>query len=192
MSSLRSCIGGLLIASVLLGAEARGHDAAPPPLCKSPLLTRDSRYDVLACEGLELMEKKAYAEAAKRFERALAIGLFEQPNYKLLPLLALAHHRAGDKAKALAALESAELALNVLTGIGKCVDEGDDKFVLYEEGMPVRSPQAAATVDRMCGAILEDYYMPSSLRRFVAFADRVREFLEVSDEIHPPEPDDSE
>ena len=140
-------------------------------------------YNELARSGVALMKDGAYREAAKHFERALKIPLFEQPNFKLLPRLALAQFRAGDREKADATLERAELALSVLAGVVYCV-EGEAGFELvYSTGHPVTSSQEANVAGRMCGAAYDGYYVRPTLESFVRDSELLQCFFDIREEI---------
>jgi len=140
-------------------------------------------YNGLVCEGIRLMGQGLNADAAERFEKALEIQLFEQPNFQLLPRLALARSRAGDRLRAKAASETAEIALQILTGVARCV-ETDEWFELVTVyGERIRSPHHHAVVRRMCGAARDGCYLHQSLEAFLHDADLAHYFFEVKSEI---------
>jgi len=134
------------------------------------------------------MEQRACAEAADRFEKALELHLFEQPNYKLLSRLALARFRAGDHVRANIAMESAELALSVLAGVVRCIETKEGFELIKASGRHISSSQRDAVRARMCGAAYDGYYVRPKLETFLRDADLIRYFFEVKSEIDPRTP----
>jgi hypothetical protein len=147
------------------------------------LIAGATEYNKLTCVGIDLMEEKAYGEAVRYFERALQIPLPEQPNFKLLPRLALAQFHAGDREKAQATLEAAELAVSVFAGVIKCVEGPTGFALIYSSGLPVTSSQEGNIASRMCGAAYDDYYTRTSLESFVRDSEIIRYFFRIGDEI---------
>jgi hypothetical protein len=128
------------------------------------------------------MDAGRFAEAARDFEQALAIRLFEIPNFQLFPKLALAYSRAGDKRAARLNLERGRIALSLLVGVYHC-DETPTGYLLDEAGTPLEGPQASEIMRRMCGAIYEHIYTSSSLEGFVWRARLVEYYFTVAKEI---------
>ena len=73
-------------------------------------------YNDLVCQAVKDFEQENYRASIRRLEEAGRLILFEFPNFKILPLLALSYHRAGEKKKALKTLEQARVSLLIANG----------------------------------------------------------------------------
>ncbi len=175
----------LLLAAVLGSPLANANGTKSDEACgAAEVVPGAAEYNKLACIGIDLMGENAHGEAVTHFERALRIPLLEQPNFKLLPRLALAYSRAGNPEKARATLGSAELALSVFAGVIQCV-EGESGFELaYSSGLPVTALQKEEIAKRMCGAAYDGYYVRPNLESFVKDSEIVRYFFQVREEIN--------
>jgi len=139
-------------------------------------------YNRLVCEGARQMEQRRYAEAAKTFEMAMKIPLFEFPNFALFPRLALAFFKAGDREKAKDALQKAEISLSVLIGKMHCKEEEQDFRLVNQEGVSV-AVHGEAISERMCGAAYEYIYTQRSFEIVLSDAKLIALYFEVKQEI---------
>lgn len=118
------------------------------------------RYNALVCTGVEYMDRGDYLAAAEVLEEAMNVRFFESANYVLFPRLALAYFRAGDTLKAESNLRKAELSLSIKSGVIKCVERGEDQYVLRRkkdgriglQDIPMRKEEEDI-VERMCGSL---------------------------------------
>jgi hypothetical protein len=174
----------LLLAAVLCSLLANANGTKNDGTCgAAEVVPGAAEYNKLTCIGIDLMGENAYGEAVRHFERALQIPLLEQPNFKLLPRLALSYFRAGNLEKARTTLGAAELALSVFAGVIQCV-EGESGFSLvYSSGAPVTALQKDKIGRRMCGAAYDGYYVRPSLESFVSDSEMIRYFFQVREEI---------
>ncbi|GMW07705.1 MAG: hypothetical protein AMXMBFR8_25010 [Nevskiales bacterium] len=143
----------------------------------------NAEYDRLVCEGEELMGQGRFADAAQRLEAALRIPLFEQPNFKPLPRLALAYFRSGRAKQAEMTIDEAQLALSVLADVARCVEGDAGFFIVYANGSPVTSLRRNETARRMCGAAYDGYYVRTTLQSFLRDAELIQYFFRVKEEI---------
>jgi len=134
----------------------------------------------LVCQGLQSIERERYRDAIEAFERALAIHLFEVPNFQLFPRLALAYSKAGDGKKAQENLEKARALLLVLIGTYRCEETSAGFVFVNRQGGAVDEQFAADIARRMCGAAYDYIYETDSLEEFAHKARLVHAYLEVS------------
>ncbi len=180
------------IVTLLLAAAPRASIDVPAEgktaaTCGAPeVVVGAVEYNKLTCAGIASMKVHAYAEAARYFDKALQIPLLEQPNFKLLPRLALAQFRAGDEEAGRATLEEAELALSVLAGVVRCVEEQGGFALVYSTGLPVNSSRAGRVARRMCGAAYDGYYIRATLQSFLRDSELIRYFFTVQAELERP------
>ncbi len=129
------------------------------------------------------MQKNEYEEAIKSFEAALALHLFETPNFELFPQLAWAYFKAGDLKKAEDSLVKAELSLSVFAGIFKC-EEGEGGFYLRDKNGARRTGTISDEVTAiMCGAAYDYIYEHRSLERVLLEAEIVKRYFDVKQRI---------
>ena len=154
---------------VLISAHANGSDLSP---CAAP--------------EFEYMQDQEYLEAAELFEEALAVHLFETPNFELLPRLAWAYFQAGNRQEAENALLEAELSLLVLTGIAKCVETTLEDGMFYlrgTDGSRLSGIVSNNVMDRMCGGFYDGYYEPRSLDQVLQDAKLVQNYFDIKQRI---------
>lgn len=133
--------------------------------CEAPELVGPSppQYASLICSSLELAEEGDFAEAAKYLESALDVHLYEYPNYRALPRLALYYARSGNTIAGDLMLEEARLALSIVLGLISCVSN-DEGFHLESGGVRLESASGPAAVERMCGEAYESFYAQTDLQ----------------------------
>lgn len=162
--------------SALLGSTVlvpRTAEAQSAPDCDAvELVQGNDAYNELVCRGIRSMATGQHPNAVRDFERALAVDLFEYPNFALFPRLAMAYWRAGRAPEATAALEKARLSLHVLVGIYRCRErQPDSKWVLVTvAGDAVSHEFADEITARMCGAAYSDMYTFDESRPLESFA----------------------
>ncbi len=135
--------------------------AANPPCNMQGLSSNAPAYNDLACRGLDAYDAGNYVSAAQRFEAALAIHLFELPNFELLPWLASAYARSGNMMAADRALAEANGAVAILHGELVCVETDDGFHLAAKAGGNVASMSPGlqeALMLRMCGGAYEAIY----------------------------------
>jgi hypothetical protein len=153
-----------------------------PEVCVAPeVVAGAAEYNRLACQGIDLMAQGRNREAIEILQQALAIKLFEQPNHRLLPRLALATFRAGLDAQE--ALEEAELATELLVGVLRCQETDDGFRIVSPSTRQPTSRLLPMVAHRMCGAAYDYYYVWPDLRAFLLDAALVEYLQEVRAEI---------
>jgi hypothetical protein len=180
-----------LIAILLLicsSSAVQGAEKIKPANCRAPELFGDPPYDDLVCTGIAMMVRHDYRRAIDSFERALKINLFEWPNFMLLPRLALAYHRAGDRAKAAEMLEKAELTLQVFTKMLACVaTDGDNNSIIIHNYpgpiYPIKSPYHQEVVKIMCGDAFESNYEFMTLEGLAGEGPLLRNYVTIKRKI---------
>ena len=151
----------LLVAlALLLLGFSKAH--AADPTCDMRGLGGDvSRYNNLACSGFDAYEAGDYEMAMNQMEAALAVHLFEVPNFELLPWLASAYARYGDVAGAAETLDEAKGAMAVMHGEVVCI-ETDKGFHLASRDLGYVATMSEdlqqKIVLRMCGGVYEPLY----------------------------------
>src|SRR5207248_645325 len=149
--------------------------------CNVPEVVLDNqRYNELACDGIRRMERGDYANAARVFEDAMRLRLFEVPNFQLYARLALAYSKLGDARKVEENLDKGRLSLLVLTGAYRCEEVADSFRIVDRGGKPVGGQHVAEIVQRMCGAAYEPIYEDDSLETFVSKARIVENYLGIA------------
>lgn len=140
-------------------------------------------YNKFVCIGVEQVQEQKYEKAIKSFEAALALHLFETPNFELFPQLAWAYFKAGDLKKAEDNLEKAELSLSVFTGILEC-GESEGGFYLHDQNGVRRTGKINDEVTAiMCGAAYDYIYERQSLERVLLEAGIVKRYFDVKQRI---------
>ncbi|MBT8420671.1 MAG: hypothetical protein KJO08_07405 [Gammaproteobacteria bacterium] len=149
--------------------------------CDAPeLVEGNAKYNQLVCNGVGFMTRNRYAEAAKTFEMAMEVPLFEMPNFELFPRLALAHFMAGNREKAMENLKKAELSLSVLTGILHCLETEQGLFVVRENGERIDDFGISR---KMCGAAYDYFYRRFSLEQVLQEAELVKRYFDIKNRI---------
>lgn len=134
------------------------------------------------CAGLHYMKGQQYDKAIKSYKAALALPLFEYPNFELLSRLALAYFKAGNIKKAKENLEMAGLTISVYVGVIKCGEEDD--LYDHEDGEYKTGEVYEKVRNIMCGEIYEGYYEYShSLESVLYDAELVKYYFEVKRQI---------
>ena len=118
------------------------------------------RYNALVCTGIDYMDRGEYLAAVEVFEEAMNVRFFEGANYVLFSRLALAYFRAGHELKAKSNLRKAELSLSIQGGVIRCMERGEDQYVLRRkkdhwvgfEDIPIGDDEEDI-VQRMCGPL---------------------------------------
>lgn len=155
--------------------------------CDVPeLIHYDSDYNEFVCTGVHHMQEQKYGEAVKSFEAALAITLFEMPNFILLPQLAWAYFKVGDSEKAEDTLVKAELSLSVDVGILKCTEaaEVEDGFYLSDKyGNRLTGKNSNEVADIMCYPGVAYDYERRFLEDIPLEAESVKRYLDVKRRI---------
>ena len=156
-----------------------GEEAINPP-CQAfeVVLPGNMVYNDVVCQAIKDFEQENYGASIRRLEEAGRLNLFEFPNFKILPLLALSYHRAGEKKKALKTLEQARVSLLIANGEIECV-ETDTGFFLDRHGQEFEHPSKDEIMNRMCGAIFDYLYQMESLEVALWRADLVKRYLEI-------------
>jgi hypothetical protein len=152
--------------------------------CEAPELVGVRPYDLLVCQGLANFDRARFGEAARDFERALAMNIEDAPNFRLMPRLAMTYWEEGDSSSARTMLAKARVAVSLMTGILVCAPENDPREVLDNWGAEATLPQAREIGRRMCGSGFETWYHRSSVESFVKDAEVARIFLEAEKRIH--------
>lgn len=152
--------------------------------CNAIELVEGSKdYNSLVCQGHEAMYVGDYGLAINLLGKAAAIHLFEVPNYKLYPALALAYFKAGNEEKAKEYLEKSRLTLSVVVGIMHC--EGtDSSFYIAEYATQLVASKYNKDVARtMCGEVYEEAYVGRTLKGIVADAELIKYYFSVRAQI---------
>ena len=176
----------LSVSFLMMSAHANGDGGTDCDAIELAFYEGQSRYKELACSGIKAMQEQKYAEAAGLFEDALAMPLFETPNFELLPRLAWAYFQAGHKQIADEVLLEAELALSVLTRLVLCIEttEEDGRYYLGRAGGGRLSGEVSERVlNRMCGAAYDYVYRPSSLGSVLLEAKLVNNYFDTKQRI---------
>jgi hypothetical protein len=66
--------------SLLCASASRSSEA--PTKCDAPELFGNEHYNELVCQGIALIAAGKAADGIRAFESALAISLFEYPNFR--------------------------------------------------------------------------------------------------------------
>lgn len=170
----------------ILGSVVGAADRAPVPPCNAIELIagQTAALDEDVCQAVADFQRGNYREAAEALERASTIPLLEFPNFSVLPRLALAHWRAGNREKAHAALAQAELALLVFVHNVRCAESSGGGFFLSHDGKtPITHTFRNEVAERMCGDALSSRYEQKSLEEVVYDAALIKFYFEVRDEI---------
>lgn len=138
--------------------------SGPPPSCEdqaSPILAYAchlSRSEPMSADrraarrlaeaGLDRLDEDP-AGAADAFETAAGIAFFEGVNFQYTPLIAYAHHRAGDRDAARRALAVAAGQRAVLDGVWRC-EETDVGWRIRDAG-PAHPDVVDTVTQAMCG-----------------------------------------
>jgi hypothetical protein len=170
-------VPGLLF---LLQSRYSFAETTSSPTCKAfeVVLPGNQAYNKLVCQAADHFEHGNYRASSGRLEEAARLQLFEFPNFKILPLLALSYHRSGEKKKALETLEQARVSLLIANGEIECV-EAATGFFLYRRGQEFKHPSEDEIMNRMCGAIYDYLYQMQSLDTALWRAELVSKFLEI-------------
>ena len=139
-------------------------------------------YNELVCRGWYAFHDGQYQEAMFAFRRADEIDLFEFPNFKLLPILALTAARLGENHLANHFLREAELTLFIANGELLCVAENAG-FALYRRGQRLPEPQPTQVIVRMCGDIYDALYSLQSIDEARWRTELNENFLRIRDLI---------
>jgi hypothetical protein len=183
MNMWRSAVLALLVSA---GVQAQTPEK---PLCSAPEvitgLEAYDQYNELVCAGAKSLQSKQYKEAAAKFEAALKLDLYDVPNFQSLSRLALAYHLSGKKLLAEQYLTQSELALKVLVGELRCIENKEHVSLVYALGGKVIVSSAASEIaKRMCGGAYENYYQIRTLSGFLSDAALVKQFFEVKAKVH--------
>lgn len=140
-------------------------------------------YNSLVCQGHEAMSVGNYRSAIDLLEKAAAIHLFETPNYKLYPTLALAYFKTGNEEKAKEYLEKARLALSIVVGIMHCEDTDSSFYIAEYETQVVDSKYNKDIAQTMCGEAYEEAYAGRTLKGIAADAELIKYYFSVRTQI---------
>ncbi len=185
----RALIGIALLNLNFVTAEAYAVDKPQAPCEALELFGKDdSDYNRLVCEGVAHMQRQQYKQAARAFEAAMQKTLYDSPNFVLYPRLALAYWRAGDSAKAKAALKKGEIALSIFIGAVKCLETQEALDVVKRAGSDTdraiyESPFWNEVSKRMCGGAYDVIYAQRSFARVLSEAKLVQAYLDIKEEI---------
>ncbi len=172
----------ILVLVLLSGAllKPSASPAADAPACQTfeVVLPGNKIYNNLVCQAVKDFKQENYGASTSRLEEAARLNLFEFPNFKILPLLALSYHRAGEKKKALKTLEHARVSLLIANGEIECVETGTG-FFLDRHGQKFEHPSEDEIMNRMCGAIFDYLYEMQSLETALWRDELVRRYLEI-------------
>ncbi len=140
-------------------------------------------YNRLVCEGVRHMQQGHPVDAGLTFEKAMRMPLFEFPNFKLYPRLALSYFRAGNRDKAKETLKKSELALSVLIGSAYCKETEKGFRLVKQEGIAPESHYESEIARRMCGAAYEYVYSQRSFEIVLHNARLIEAYVEAKKEI---------
>lgn len=84
-------------------------------------------YNDLVCDAKDSISRGDYSQAHQQLLEASRIQLFEEPNFRLYPLLALVDFRLGNKKNAIRNLKKAELSLMVYAELAQCTSYDEDR-----------------------------------------------------------------
>lgn len=155
----RRDLTGMLILHLVLALGWRSPAAAQETQCDAPeLVAGNAHYNELVCHAVDLVRRQDYANAVEVLEGAMRMTLYDSPNFRLYPLLALAYWRGGDSVRAKENLEKARLSVLVLTGVYRCEESRSGGLLLGSYGKTVGDRRAVEVSRRMCGAAYEDLY----------------------------------
>lgn len=181
--SMKKMILILIASFAFLGCASAANKNACDAM---ELIDISKSYNKLVCEGIDSMSQGNYDVAISSFEQAMKQSIYEVPNFKLYPRLALAYSLNGNKDKAKENLEKAELSLLVFSRIYKCV-EGDKGYFIAKESWgqeyKVDSPYREEIANRMCGAAYENMYERESLEDILIESKLVKNYLEIKRKI---------
>ena len=154
--------------------------AADAPACQAfeTVSPGNMIYNDLVCQAIRDFEQENYRASIRRLEEAGRLILFEFPNFKILPMLALSYHRAGEREKAIETLEQARITLLIANGEIECVETNTGYF-LDHHGQGFEHPSEDEIMNRMCGAIFDYLYQMESLEVALWRAELVRRYLEI-------------
>lgn len=172
--------------SFLIALPSFSASSVLPPICDATeLVERNDNYNHLVCDGIELYKAKHYRDASVAFEAALREPLFEYPNYKVLPILALAYSRAGDMSKAISTLRKAELSLSILIGSLRCVETKTGFDLIGEPSELLQYKERSEVIKNMCGAEYEYVYKQRSLYGYLRDSKLIEAYFSAKNEIQP-------
>jgi hypothetical protein len=171
--------------AVLFSVLSASASHAP---CDSPALVDvglpySRQYNELVCDGLAMLVRDQPRQAARKFEAALAMKLFEKPNYRLLPYLALANALTNEFDAARENIAKAELSLEVATGVARCIEIAGSEDLVYVSGAPMVSPYRSVVATTMCGAAYDGYYIHDSLEDYLERSRLVAAFLDIKNRV---------
>ena len=146
-----------------------------------PVGVSESEYNAFVCAGEDEMDKGKFKKAVLLFEKAMAIPIHEAPSFELFPTLALAYFRAGERKQAELALLKARLTISVYTGVLLCMEKNNVSYLRWarRENDPYPDDVGHEVEKIMCGAIIEGYYVPSSLEDIVQKGELVKHYFEI-------------
>jgi len=170
------------LAAHAAGADATTLDAAPNA-CESYDFVGGAAddYSKTICAARKLMKEGKNSQAAELLVRASRLMLFEEPNFRALPDLALTQYLSGQLVEAKRTIILAEYTLGVLVGMYSCVeDERDGHYSIWSSAEIDFVPAIAElAAERMCGAAYDGYYEYADLESFVVDAELVKHYLEI-------------
>ena len=126
------------------------------------------------------------AQLLMLFEKALKQPVYEVPNFKLYPRLALAYSMNGNDKEAKENLEKARLSLEIFTRMLVCVESDNGIFIAkstWGQANKVKSPYHDEIMGRMCGASYEHMYERQSLEDILIESELVKHYLEIKKKI---------
>lgn len=159
-------------------ASVAAQDAVPCDAVE--LVSGNQRYNRLVCSGIDMLDQGRFGEAVRYLEDASNVMIFEFPNFMILPRLALAYWRLGDKSKATEYLNQSHLSLSVLIGIYQCEERNDGVRIVDAYGGEVKEPGIIAVLRRMCGAAYEYVYEQISFEIYLDNARLIQHHLEIA------------
>ncbi len=150
----------------------------------SELIQGQDYYNELVCSGIAYTASGKYARAVNLFEKALAVKLYDSPNFELFPRLAWVRFKNGNLSAAKDDLKRAELSLSVFTGLIHC-QETDKGFNLKNNaGISLAGNISDEISGVMCGAAYDYVYRRESLDRVLLEAELVKYYLDVKKKIY--------
>ena len=171
-----------LLLLLLLSAPA----VAQAQTCRAPERVQGAaEYNRMVCDAVSRFEAKDYASAADLLERASKLELYEYPNYRVLPRLALTYAHLGKSEQARILLAQVRLSLEVLYRLSRCI-ETSNGFGLVDERGPLPSDSSThAVVARMCGEVYQGLYEQSNLDSLSGDLPLIQMYFEAKSVLGP-------